>query len=380
MLRSSLPLGRFFNVDVRMHVSFPLLLVFSLAMSGLVTGGIGRGFLLWLALCCAVAVRELARVIAAAYAGLHLRAIYLLPIGGVLAFRARDGAGLQTAVVGKLDTRWVNAAGPIANFGFGLLVIGFSLAVDPRVSLIAQPWISLGHILRSFIWIQLLVGAVSLLPTAALPTRQLLRITKDRGIKAPATKTGTKNNPAFGAGSAIAICMIIAGFVLHDAYFLIGLGAFLMLYIQISGQNTHTGNDNDSILVREVMLTEYSLLSSSDTLRDALDQTVHSLQDIFPVVRGDRLVGSIARQTIAERLLTDGDSYLQGAMMRSLQIAVPGEKLIDALRRAANLGASEFIPVVEGNTMIGILTPQSLARAVQQVKLFRPSTPQQEQR
>jgi hypothetical protein len=30
--------------------------------------------------------------------------------------------------------------------------------------------------------------------------------------------------------------------------------------------------------------------------------------------------------------------------------------------------------------MIGILTPQSLARAVQQVKLLRPTLPQKEQR
>ena len=57
--------------------------------------------------------------------------------------------------------------------------------------------------------------------------------------------------------------------------------------------------------MHEVMLTEYTLLSSSDTLQGALDRTVHSLQDVFPVVRGDRLVGSIARQTISERLQTE---------------------------------------------------------------------------
>jgi len=63
--------------------------------------------------------------------------------------------------------------------------------------------------------------------------------------------------------------------------------------------------------------------------------------------------------------------------MRNLQIATPSEKLAEALRRATTLGASEFIPVVEDNTMIGILTPQSLARAVQQVKLLRPVQPPQ---
>ncbi len=144
----------------------------------------------------------------------------------------------------------------------------------------------------------------------------------------------------------------------------------------MSGAHNVSTTDAEAILVREVMLTEYTLLSSSDTLQGALDRTVHSLQDVFPIVRGDRLVGSIARQTIAQRLLTDGDSYLQGIMSRSLQLASPTDKLVEALRRAASLGASEFIPVVEDGTMIGILTPQSLARAVQQVKVTRPAPTQ----
>jgi CBS domain-containing protein len=384
MVRSSLPLGRFFNVDVRMHLSFPLLLALSVTLSVLTGQGAGRGFGLWAALCFAVAVREIARSLAAAYNGFRLRAILLLPVGGVMAFRAPDGVGLQSANASNTpDTKWINISGPIANLAMGLLILGFSLAIDPRVSFIAQPWISLGHILRSFLWLQFLIGAVSLLPLSAMSARQVLP-TKD-AAKPPVARAVAKfsfatKSPVFGLGTALGIVMIIAGFLLSDFYWLIALGVFLLLYVQVANLSSKGGPESDSILVREVMLTEYSLLSSSDTLRNALDQTVHSLQDIFPVVRGDRLVGSIARQTIAERLLTDGDSYLQGAMLRSLQIATPGEKLIEALRRAATLGASEFIPVVENDKMIGILTPQSLARAVHQVKLLRPTLPQKEQR
>jgi predicted transcriptional regulator len=156
---------------------------------------------------------------------------------------------------------------------------------------------------------------------------------------------------------------------------LIVLGGFMMLGAQIS--NAHQSASNlgaESILVREVMLTEYTLLSSSDTLQGALDRTVHSLQDVFPVVRGNQLVGSIARQTIASRLFSDGDSYLQGIMSRTLQLAAPGDKLVDALRRASSFGVSEFIPVVDDGSLIGILTPQSLSRAVQQVKLLHART------
>jgi CBS domain-containing protein len=333
-------------------------------------------------MCFAVLVREIARSIAAAYAGLHLRAVLLLPVGGIMAFSSRDGAALS-ASDGKLSTRLVTTGGPVANFAVGLLLLGFSLSINPHLSLLAQPWISLGHILRSVIWMQVVLGAVSLLPAPVMPSLPLPRTASGPGNREdPAGAVSVRDKlsalgPAVGLGNVVAIALMIAGIALPNLYWLIVLGAFMLLMAQVNNLQTQAVGDGDAILVREVMLTEYTLLSSSDTLQGALDRTVHSLQDVFPVVRGDRLVGSIARQTIAARLYTDGDSYLQGAMMRNLQIATPSEKLAEALRRATTLGASEFIPVVEDNTMIGILTPQSLARAVQQVKLLRPVQPPQ---
>jgi predicted transcriptional regulator len=364
MLRASIPLGRFMDVELRANIFIPLLLIFSIAFSLSTGGSAGRGIALWLAMCFAIVVRETARAIAVAYAGLTLRAILLLPVGGLMAL---SGSGN-----GKIDSpansRLLLLSGPIANFVVGLLLLGSSYALDPHVSLLAQPWISTMHILRSFVWLQIILGAVNLLPTPATARAH-------KPEDAPAEKT-TRNSPipipSFSFGTGLALAMIVAGIALVNIWFII-LGGFLLLGSQMVSAHTVSTSDAESILVREVMLTEYTLLSSSDTLQGALDRTVHSLQDVFPIVRGDRLVGSIARQTIAQRLLTDGDSYLQGIMSRSLQLASPSDKLVEALRRAATLGASEFIPVVEDGAMIGILTPQSLARAVQQVKSTRPA-------
>jgi predicted transcriptional regulator len=375
MLRSSLPIGRFFNVDVRMHLSFPLLLVLAIVLSVITTGSPARGIGLWIALCFAVLVREIARTIAAAYAGLRLRTLFLLPVGGIMAFASQDGMTLQPDA--QPNTRWITASGPIANFAMGLLMLGLSYAIDPQVSLLQQPWIGLGHVLRSFIWMQIILGAVSLLPTPTMPSRQLLRQRTGQG----AGKRSRMAMPgaAFSLSTALALGMIVAGFLMPTHYWLIVAGAFLLLGAQLSNVQALAATDTDAILVREVMLTEYTLLSSSDTLQHALACTVHSLQDVFPVVRGNRLVGAIARQTLADKLLSDGDGYLQGHMVRSLPLAGPAEKLVEALGRASTLGAGEFIPVVEDDTMIGILTPQSLGRAVAQVKASRPALPQREQ-
>ena len=279
----------------------------------------------------------------------------------------------QDASTSEANTRLLMLTGPIANFAVGLLILGTSYGLEPKVSLLAQPWISTSHILPSLVWMQIILGMVSLLPMPVTPASIPTSETPADGKPAKSGVANLLSFPSFGLGTGLALAMIVAGFILVNLWLVI-LGGFMMLGAQLSSAHTVSTTDAETILVREVMLTEYTLLSSSDTMQGALDRSVHSSQDVFPVVRGDRLVGSIARQTIAERLVSEGDSYLQGIMTRSLQLASPTDKLVEALRRAALLGASEFIPVVEDGAMIGILTPQSLSRAVQQIKLMRPTT------
>ena len=75
----SFPIGRILGVDVRIHTFLVLLLGVAVSY-GSVAGSTGsRGFSLWLLLVLALAVREIARAIAAAWFGLDLRSLLLLP-------------------------------------------------------------------------------------------------------------------------------------------------------------------------------------------------------------------------------------------------------------------------------------------------------------
>jgi predicted transcriptional regulator len=380
VLRSSIPLGRLFGVDVRVHLSFPLLLLLALMYATLTTNSSWRGLGLWLALCLAVAVREAARALAALYSGLRVRAIFLLPVGGVMALAPMPGQPEPE----RWSTRVVTAAGPIANFVLGLVLLAAAYAIDPHVSLFAAPWISAQHILRSFIWAEFILGAVGLLPASALTSQRLFlpRLRKPESTPTEPVRNATIHNddskpasgitmPPINFGSVIALAMIIGGLVLQAHLWLILLGFFLLLYSQITVAQPVASPAAEAILVRDVMLTEYTLLSTTDTLRSALDRTTHSVQDVFPVLRGNYLVGSVARATLNNRLMVEGDGYLQGIMTRAMQFASPEEKLVDALRRSATVGVSEFIPVIEDGAMLGILTPQGIGRAVQQAALLR---------
>jgi predicted transcriptional regulator len=382
MFRSSIPLGKYLGIDVRVHLTLPLLLLATIFYSVASTGGIWRGIALWCALVFAVVVREVARTIAVAYTQLRLRALFLLPIGGVMALVQRDPADPNAAVLPKP----VLLVAPLANVAMGFVLMGLDYAIDPRVALFTQPWISLHHILRSFVWLQFVMAVINLLPTATVPSRQLFRAqgkasTEQRGSRTSGTRTPA---PMFSLLTIVALLSVVAGFFLFgywpaNLWLLLG-GGMLLMTSHLRANQALKETDSDTVLVSDVMLTEYTLLSSSDTLTGALDHTAHSLQDVFPVVRGNRLVGSASRQSIAGALQQQGDGYLQGIMTRTLQLASPSEKVVTALRRAGMAGSSEFIPVVDGDVMMGILTPQSLSRAVHQVRQVRAHKEAQQRR
>lgn len=348
-------------MHVRVHVSLLLLLALACGYSAVVTGSLVRGFALWCALAAAILVRELARAIAAAYLGLPLRALFLLPIGGVMALAPRQG-GLPRA-----STRVISFVGSVANLGAALLLLGFSYGVDPHVALLDQPWITIEHILRSAVWLQVIVGIVNLLPSSALPTRRVLR---SASAPTPQTSQATPSRARsiFGPWTAVALALVVSGIAFGLLWpVLVGITVLLTSYLTRSAS---VGSmEALAVSVRDVMLTEYKPLSASSTLRDALRQTTHTVQEVFPVLRGERLVGWISRTALATRLRMEGDGFLQGAMMRTFHTAEPSEKIGDALRRATAMGAGEFIPVVEDGAMVGVLTPASLERAVGQLRL-----------
>jgi predicted transcriptional regulator len=372
MLRSSIPLGRIMGVDVRVHLSFPVLLIAAVAYGIAATGNAMRGVGLWCALLLAVLVREVARSIAAAYVGMRLRALFLMPVGGVMAL-SPPPAGTPPG-----NTQVLTLAAPLANIAVGLILLGVSYASAPGVHLFTPPWIAADHILRSFIWMQFILAAVNLLASAVLPTERLLRGGAKAEAPPPPAATAGFTLPGFSLMTGMAVAMLLAGLVTANIW-LILLSGFVLVNSQMRGAaGLSAAASSDGLRVHEVMLTDWAMLSNSDTLRGALERTAHSLQDVFPVVRGDRLVGSVSRQTLADHFLVEGDGYLQGLMTRAMQVAAPQENLVAALGRTASVGPSEFIPVVENGRVLGILTPQSLARAVQQVKQTRTPEPTRE--
>src|ERR1700761_2231209 len=105
----SIPLGRWMGVELRIHTFFLLLAVVCLGLS--MSDGIGRGLGLFLALILAVVVREIARLLVAAWLGLRVRAILLLPIGGLFAYANPESQEIASQGAGQFAMAFT---GPLA--------------------------------------------------------------------------------------------------------------------------------------------------------------------------------------------------------------------------------------------------------------------------
>jgi CBS domain-containing protein/Zn-dependent protease len=337
------------GVELRIHIFFPLLILVLFAISG--ADGWPRGLALFVALVAAVVVREIARLLAAAWLGLRLRAILLLPIGGLFAYanpesqeKANSGAG-----------QWIlAAAGPLANWGAALTTAAAILGASGDVRLFDLPLITPAHLLRSLVWMQVFLGVLHLLPAYPLDCGRLIRnsFARTHGF-------GPAGRAAAGLGQALALAAMLGGILAQNPWLILA-GFFIMIGAQVEDQGVFFQSVVDTVRMREVMLTDFATLSPSDTLADALHRCVHSLQEDFPVVRGPQLVGIVSRQRIVDALRNEGNGYVQAVMSRAFQVARPEDTLGTTIRRLTAGHGMGLIPITESGRVVGVVSVQNL--------------------
>jgi CBS domain-containing protein/Zn-dependent protease len=358
-------------VEVRIHAFFLLLLAMAIGVGSLAGASTGRVLTLWLLLLFAVVVREVARALAAAWFGLDLRGILLLPTGGLFTYATVDAT--ERAAEPAMQRRMA-VIGPLASIGAGLLLGAIILASAPGVDLAGRPLIEPSHLLRAMVWLNILLGAINLLPALPLDGGRVFQVgtpgkrtngkVERRIANAGAASGGFRLwGLGGGLGQWIAVALVVAGLLLPSLWLVI-MGAFVLIGAHMENQGLLVQSDVDTVRMRDVMLTQFSTLSASDTLEDALQRAVHSMQDVFPVVRGGTLVGAVSRQNIVEALASEGNSYVQGVMTKSFQTALPDDSLVKTLRRILGEQGAQLVPVMEGERIVGIVTPQNLSQSM----------------
>jgi Zn-dependent protease len=351
----SFPLGRWLGLDLRIHTFFVLLLGVCLFAASALNAGVWRGFMLWLLLLVAVLVREIARLTTAAYHGLHLRTVMLLPTGGLFSYSNPESAERS------LEPRIRNSmalAGPLASLFCALMIGSLMLGSSSSISLLARPLITPLYLMRSAVWMNLLLALLNLLPAFPLDGGRVLR-----GVMTQSSSLAQATKNTAGISQIIAVVLICGGVLLRSPWVVMA-GVFIFIGAQLEDQGVLFQSVVDTVHMRDVMLTDFSTLSPSDTLEDALYKAIHSLQDDFPVVRGSFLVGIVSKQSILDALRSEGNGYVQGVMSKAFQVAQPSDSLGAMIRRIARGRGLSLIPVTEGEKIVGIVTLQNLMHSM----------------
>jgi Zn-dependent protease/CBS domain-containing protein len=373
----SIPAGKLFGVELRVHLTFLFLLLFVWLTESTphVMGDPARGFALVGIIFGSVVLHELGHALIGMHAGIPVKTVILLPIGGVSLLDETQQAIEPGAKTWLRDIR-IALAGPLVNLLIALVAGGILTAMAPEIHLWARPYIHSSNLPGSFVLCNLALAAINLLPAYPLDGGRVLR-----AIFSRRTDPVRATRRAVSIGQTLATVFMLAGLLQYfqaanaGSAWLAIVGFFLLLAGQLEERSVVFQSVLETVRLEDIMLTDFATLSPADTLEDALDKAVHCLQDDFPVIRGGDMVGVISKQRILHALRAEGNGYVQAVMNRIFEVAQKKESLASAFRKLSAKNLS-IIPVVEDQRLVGIVTLQnlmhSMALLAESRKLRRP--------
>ncbi len=354
----SIPVGRLFGVDVRLHLTFFILPTFIFwtdysLHQGNATGSRDLAMVGIILIC--VALHEGAHMLAARRFGLVPKAVILLPLTGVAMYDESHAAKPKPAALWQREVR-LALVGPLASLALASLAAGVVTAAGRGTDLWRFPFLQATNLPKSLVGANLWLAILNLLPAYPLDGGRILRAFFSRTMDASAA-----TRRAVSISNAIAMVLMLAG--LFSDNWLTMVGVIVFSAAQLEERALVFQSVLDNVRLEEVMLTDFATLSPADTLEDALEKAVHSLQDDFPVIRGSDMVGVISKQRILDALRAEGNGYVQAVMNKIFEVSLRQDSLGSAFRKLTARNSS-IIPVVEDQRLIGIVTLQNLMHSM----------------
>ncbi|HEX3822337.1 MAG TPA: site-2 protease family protein [Candidatus Sulfotelmatobacter sp.] len=353
----SIPVGRLFGVDVRLHLTFLILPVFIFWTEYYANGKSANGprdiALVAIILAC-VAAHECGHIFAAKRYGLVPKAVILLPLTGVTLYE--ESRTEKSATPPWKREIWLAIVGPAVNLALAGLAILAITASGRGIELWKWPFLQAENLPRGLVWANLYLAVLNFMPAYPLDGGRIMRALFSRRVD-----LSSATRRAVSISTAIALVLVFAG--LFSDSWLTMVGVIVFCAAQLEERALVFQSVLDNVRLEEVMLTDFATLSPADTLEDALEKAVHSLQDDFPVVRGSDMVGVISKARILDALRAEGNGYVQAAMNKIFEVSMRNDSLSSAFRKLT-ARSSSIIPIVEDQRLIGIVTLQNLMHSM----------------
>lgn len=356
-MNSSFRLLRVAGIDIKVHVTFFLILVlgaFQWREHG--ASGAAFGVLLMLALFACVVLHELGHSLVAQRLGVEVREIVLLPIGGVAMLSRmprRPVHELLIAVAGPL----VNVA--IAGALFAWLGSQSSVPIDGSSLLgLSEAGPSTDTLLRWLLAANISLVVFNLIPAFPMDGGRILRAILGMFL-------GFSRATRIAAGIGQMLALALGLFAIFNGQILLALvAAFVFL-----GAGQERAVEEARVLLSTLRLgdayNKHALtLMPGDSVHRVIDYLLTSYQPDFAVVLGGRLLGVVTRDAVLRSLATGQDeNYVTTIMNRDVM-------RLDAhlsLAQAREQMAEKAVPVAaafDGERFLGLVNHDDINEAM----------------
>jgi Zn-dependent protease/CBS domain-containing protein len=352
----SIYLMRIAGIDLRMHVTFPLILVWAAVAFGVLQGrgtqGAIFGVVVTLILFVIVILHELGHALTARRFGVPTEQIVLLPIGGV--------AQLQRIPEKPIAELLIALAGPAVNFALAIILwlvgqgFGFQLQ-DSLAAIMTLERFSFDALYGYVFVANLFLAVFNLLPAFPMDGGRVLR-----ALLASVLPYARATQIAVIIGQGMAFLFGLWGF-LGGGFFLILIAIFIFIGAGQEGQMVQVRNVLQDVRVGQAFSRQVQAVGVDDPLQRAVDLTLGSFQADFPVIdSGNHVVGLIAMSDIMKALNEHNTAVpVRQVMRNAFMTAAPDEDLFQVHQRMQE-AKQDAIPVVQAGAFLGMLTLRDL--------------------
>jgi Zn-dependent protease len=355
----SLTLTRVRGIEIKVHATFVLILIWAAYYWGSVVDagarGVAFGVVATILLFLCVTLHELGHAVTAQRYGIEVRDITLLPIGGV--------ARLDVPENPKQEL-WIAVAGPAVNVVIAVVLIAIGLVLQ-ATSLVTPG--NLVDSVRNAEWDGLLpyltaanlyLVAFNAIPAFPMDGGRILR-----ALLAMRMDHRRATAIAVSVGQGLALLFGLAGFATGD-FFLIVIAIFVWFGASAEGQHVAVGNVLGGATVGQVMIRQPQLLYPTDPLSRAVGLTLSTAQADFPVVDGnERVVGLLTMDDLIRGLQETPGSPVGAVMHREYPTARPEETIVTVQERLAESRVRALPIVAADGTLAGFLTAGDIGEA-----------------
>lgn len=341
-------LGRVAGIDVRVHGTFLILLVWvgvSHYLQRHRPADAAAGIVFILALFAVVVLHELGHALTARHFGIRTRDITLLPIGGVARMERMPDEPKQEMLVAL--------AGPAVNLALAALL----WTVVTPTAWHDVDWVGAGDFLSRLLWVNVSLALFNLIPAFPMDGGRVLRaVLAMRMSYVRATQVAAR------IGQALALVFGLVG--LFSNPFLVFIALFVWMGAAAEASEALMRSAFGGVQVSHAMITRFETLRPTDTLQRAVAHVLAGFQHDFPVIEDGRIVGLLTRTGLVKALTEKGAGAPVAAVMSRGFEVVEASELLERVLPRLQTSEGPVMPVVRDGVLVGILTMENVAEVL----------------